>query len=286
MENKNRMSAESKGWKSSFMAFLDRRAIIMLFLGFSSGIPIFLIFSTLSFWLTEAGINRSTITMFSWAALAYSFKFIWAPLIDKLPLPYLTKKMGLRRSWLLIAQILVICAICLMAFTNPLPNTSGFGSFSNLTIMAGAAIFLGFSSATQDIIVDAYRIELTEDPNVQTVLASTYNAGYRTATIITQLGALLFAASLGTAVGNYIYEAWRTTYLLMACLMGIGIITTLFIHEPQVKRIQHHYQAKDYFQLFAVFVISTIVFGISFYQIGLIFDSFSIEDAFKFTFSY
>ncbi len=102
------MSAESKGWKSSFMAFLDRRAIIMLFLGFSSGIPIFLIFSTLSFWLTEAGINRSTITMFSWAALAYSFKFIWAPLIDKLPLPYLTRKMGLRRSWLLVAQILVI----------------------------------------------------------------------------------------------------------------------------------------------------------------------------------
>lgn len=76
-------------------------------------------FSTLSFWLTEAGINRSTITMFSWAALAYSFKFIWAPLIDKLPLPYLTRKMGLRRSWLLVAQILVICAICLMAFTNP-----------------------------------------------------------------------------------------------------------------------------------------------------------------------
>ena len=274
------MSVESKGWKSSFMAFLDRRAIIMLFLGFSSGIPIFLIFSTLSFWLTEAGINRSTITMFSWAALAYSFKFIWAPLIDKLPLPYLTKKMGLRRSWLLVSQLLVICAICMMAMTNPLPNTSDFGSFSNLTIMAGAAIFLGFSSATQDIIVDAYRIELTEDPNIQTVLASTYNAGYRTATIITQLGALLFAASLGTAVGNYIYEAWRTTYLLMAGLMVIGIITTLLIHEPQVKRIQHHYHAKDYAQLFSVFVISTIVFATSFYQIGLIFDSFSIQDAF------
>ncbi|VXA58224.1 Transporter [Acinetobacter proteolyticus] len=274
------MSVESKGWKSSFMAFLDRRAIIMLFLGFSSGIPIFLIFSTLSFWLTEAGINRSTITMFSWAALAYSFKFIWAPLIDKLPLPYLTKKMGLRRSWLLVSQLLVICAICMMAMTNPLPNTSDFGSFSNLTIMAGAAIFLGFSSATQDIIVDAYRIELTEDPNIQTVLASTYNAGYRTATIITQLGALLFAASLGTAVGNYIYEAWRTTYLLMAGLMIIGIITTLLIHEPQVKRIQHHYHAKDYAQLFSVFVISTIVFATSFYQIGLIFDSFSIQDAF------
>ena len=92
---------------------------------------------------------------------------------------------------------------------------------------------------------------MTEDPNVQTVLASTYNAGYRTATIITQLGALLFAASLVQLL-VIIYEAWRTTYLLMAGLMGIGIITTLFIHEPEVKRIQHHYQAKDYFQLFSV----------------------------------
>lgn len=130
--------------------------------------------------------------------------------------------------------------------------------------MAAAAIFLSFSSATQDIIVDAYRIELTEDPNVQTVLASTYNAGYRTATIITQLGALLFAASLGTAVGNYIYEAWRTTYLLMAGLMGIGIITTLFIHEPEVKRIQHHYQAKDYFQLFSVLLFQPSFLGLAF----------------------
>lgn len=109
--------------------------------GFSSEFQ-FSNFSTLSFWLTEAGINRSTITMFSWAALAYSFKFIWAPLIDKLPLPYLTRRMGLRRSWLLVSQLLVICAICMMAFTNPLPNTSDFGSLSNLTIMAGAAIFL------------------------------------------------------------------------------------------------------------------------------------------------
>ncbi|MFH4377138.1 MFS transporter, partial [Acinetobacter baumannii] len=88
-----------------------------------------------------------------------------------LPLPYLTRRMGLRRSWLLVSQLLVICAICMMAFTNPLPNTSDFGSLSNLTIMAGAASFLGFSSSTQDIIVDAYRIELTEDPNIQTVLA-------------------------------------------------------------------------------------------------------------------
>ena len=179
------MTSQTSGWKSAFTAFLDRRALIMLFLGFSSGIPIFLIFSTLSFWLSEAGIQRSTITMFSWAALAYAFKFIWAPLIDKLPLPYLTQKMGKRRSWLFVSQILVTIAICMMAFTDPSVHGGDIWSTPSLTFMAISAVFLGFSSATQDIIVDAYRIELTQDANIQTVLASTYNAGYRIATIIT-----------------------------------------------------------------------------------------------------
>ena len=229
------MTSQTSGWKSAFTAFLDRRALIMLFLRFSSGIPIFLIFSTLSFWLSEAGIQRSTITMFSWAALAYAFKFIWAPLIDKLPLPYLTQKMGKRRSWLFVSQILVTIAICMMAFTDPSVHGGDIWSIPSLTFMAISAVFLGFSSATQDIIVDAYRIELTQDANIQTVLASTYNAGYRIATIITQLGALLFAASTGTAMGNYIYEAWKSTYLLMASLMIIGLVTTLVIHEPVVE---------------------------------------------------
>lgn len=273
-------SPESAGWTSAFKAFLDRRAIIMLFLGFSSGIPIFLIFSTLSFWLSEAGIQRSTITMFSWAALAYAFKFIWAPLIDRLPLPYLTRKLGKRRGWLLVSQILVAIAICSMAFTDPSIHGGSVGPFSSLTFMAISAIFLGFSSATQDIIVDAYRIELTQDTSVQTVMASTYNAGYRIATIVTQLGALLFAASLGTAMGNYIYEAWQSTYLLMAGLMMIGIVTTLVIHEPVVNQEPHQYQAKDYFQLFIVFVISTVVFVCGFLQFGAWISQLNIDGNF------
>lgn len=277
---KNVMTIQSSGWKSAFTAFLDRRALIMLFLGFSSGIPIFLIFSVLSFWLSEAGIQRSAITMFSWAALAYAFKFIWAPLIDKLPLPFLTKKLGKRRGWLLLSQILVTIAICMMAFTDPSIHGGQVGSISSLTFMACSAVFLGFTSATQDIIVDAYRIELTQDPNVQTVLASTYNAGYRIATIITQLGALLFAASLGTSMGNYIYEAWRSTYLLMASLMVVGLITTLVIHEPVVQVEEKKYQTKDYLQLFIVFIISTAVFVFSFIQIGGLISALSIDDAF------
>lgn len=273
------MNTQTSGFKSAISAFFDRRALIMLFLGFSSGIPIFLIFATLSFWLSEAGIARSTITMFSWAALAYAFKFIWAPLIDKLPLPWLTKKMGRRRSWLLLSQILVITAICSMAFINPLPHLHNLWSISNLTLMAMAAVFLGFSSATQDIIVDAYRIELTQDANLQTVLASTYNAGYRSATIITQLGGLLFAASLGTAMGNYIYEAWKATYLLMACLMLVGVVTTLLIHEPQVERPKNNYQTRDYLQLFVVFVVSTAVFVAAFIQLGPLFNLLQVSDA-------
>ena len=108
-----------KSWSQAMATYLDRRALIMLFLGFSAGIPILLIFSSLSLWLREAGIDRSTVTMFSWAALGYSFKFIWAPLIDAIPLPVLSRMLGRRRSWLLVAQGLIITAILLMANINP-----------------------------------------------------------------------------------------------------------------------------------------------------------------------
>ena len=201
----------------------------MLFLGFSAGIPILLIFSSLSLWLGEAGIDKSAVTFFSWAALGYSFKFVWAPLIDELPVPFLTQRLGRRRAWLLIAQCLIICAICIMAFSDPALG------HSYLYQMAAGAVLLGFSAATQDIVIDAYRIELAET-EMQTVLASTYNAGYRIGMIVAGAGALFLAASLGTAKGNYIYSAWKTTYLAMAAVMLVGIVTTLIIREPKVNR--------------------------------------------------
>ncbi len=246
-------STAKSSWKSAFAAFMDRRAAIMLFLGFSAGIPILLIFSSLSLWLGEAGIEKSAVTFFSWAALGYSFKFVWAPLIDELPVPFLTKKLGRRRAWLLIAQILIICAICIMAFSDP-----SLGQ-SYLYQMAVGAVLLGFSAATQDIVIDAYRIELA-DTEMQTVLASTYNAGYRIGMIVAGAGALFLAASLGTAKGNYIYEAWKYTYLAMACVMVIGIITTLSIREPQVNRVDKHYKNTDYYRLVAVFVFAVASF--------------------------
>ena len=119
----------------------DRRVLLLFVLGISAGIPILLIFSTLSLWLREAGVSKSAVTYFSWAALGYSFKFVWAPLVDKVPIP-LFNRLGRRRSWLLIAQFAVIASIVLMGLTDPQ---------NGLRNMAFAAVFLGFSSATQDL---------------------------------------------------------------------------------------------------------------------------------------
>lgn len=270
------MASHSSGWKSAFSAFLDRRALVMLFLGFSAGIPILLIFSSLSLWLGEAGIEKSAVTFFSWAALGYSFKFVWAPLVDELPLPFLTQRLGRRRAWLLVAQILIICAICIMAFSDP-----ALGQHA-VYQMAVGAVLLGFSAATQDIVIDAYRIELAET-QMQTVLASTYNAGYRIGMIIAGAGALFLASKLGTAKGNYIYQAWQYTYLAMAAVMLVGIITTLSIAEPNVQRVQKDYRRSDYYRLVAVFFVAVIGFVLSYlfsgYLIEAIKAQFGLVDA-------
>ena len=131
-----------------------KNAGLIFLLGFSAGLPILLIFSSLSLWLNEAGVNKSAVTMFSWAALGYSFKFVWAPLIDQLPVPILRRLLGRRRScWLLLAQLLTIGAILLMASINPKSDDGA------LVLMAWAAVMLGFASATQDICIDTFRIE-------------------------------------------------------------------------------------------------------------------------------
>ena len=268
------MTTQASGWAAALKAFLDRRALIMLFLGFSAGIPILLIFSSLSLWLGEAGIDKSAVTFFSWAALGYSFKFVWAPLIDELPVPFLTKLLGRRRAWLLIAQCLIICAICIMAFSDPALGQS------YLIQMAAGAVLLGFSAATQDIVIDAYRIELAET-EMQTVLASTYNAGYRIGMIVAGAGALFLAAYLGTAKGNYIYEAWKYTYLAMAAVMAIGIITTLSIREPQVNRVYKHYKTTDYYRLVFVFFIAVATFVVSYIYSGNVTEAISKVAAIK-----
>jgi MFS transporter, PAT family, beta-lactamase induction signal transducer AmpG len=151
-----------------------------------------LIFSSLSLWLREAGVERAAVTFFSWAALGYSFKFIWAPLIDQLPVPLLTKLLGRRRAWLLVSQLLVMVSIAIMASVDPASASDA------LTMMAVGAVMLGFSSATQDIVIDAYRIE-SAPMNLQAMMSSTYIAGYRIGMVIAGAGALYLADYFGSS---------------------------------------------------------------------------------------
>ena len=223
---------------------------VMLFLGFSAGIPILLIFGTLSLWLREAGVSRSTATFFSWAILGYSFKFLWAPLVDNLPIPFLTKRLGRRRSWILFSQFLVIGSIVLMALVDP--QTS-------LTAMAIAAVCLGFASATQDIVIDAYRIESAQ-PRLQAMLATTYISGYRVGMIMAGAVALSLAEGFGSTSASYSYLAWQKTYFIMAAVMLVGVVTTLLISEPKVKTKRSNYPNRDYVSFIAVFALSITSF--------------------------
>ena len=218
-------------WQQGLSTLLHPRVATMLFLGFSAGVPILLIFSSLSLWLREAGVERAAVTFFSWAALGYSFKFIWAPLIDQLPVPLLTKLLGRRRAWLLVSQLLVMVSIAIMASVDPASASDA------LTMMAVGAVMLGFSSATQDIVIDAYRIE-SAPMNLQAMMSSTYIAGYRIGMVIAGAGALYLADYFGSTKATYNYAAWQTTYLIMAATMLVGVVTTFVISEPQVAVTQ------------------------------------------------
>ena len=241
-------------WQQSFHALLHPRVITMLFFGFSAGIPLLLIFSSLGLWLREAGIDRAAATFFSWAALGYSFKFVWAPIVDFLPFPILGKYLGRRRSWILVSQIAIILSIFLMGITDPaLGNTQ-------LKIMALAAVALGFSSATQDIVIDAYRIE-SAPIKFQALMSSTYIAGYRIGMIVSGAGSLFVASYLGSEMNSYNYEAWRITYFIMGLFMLIGVATTLIINEPEenkIIKVQHSNYI--YIRFFIIFLIAIFCF--------------------------
>jgi PAT family beta-lactamase induction signal transducer AmpG len=243
-----------RGWGETLRAFLHPRVVTMLFLGFSAGVPILLIFSSLSLWLREAGVEKSAVTFFSWAALGYSFKFVWAPLIDKLPLPLLTRWLGRRRSWLLVSQFAVIGAILWMAMTDPALNEH------SLTTMAFAVVLLGFSSATQDIVIDAYRIE-SAAADLQALMSSTYIAGYRIGMIVAGAGALYLASYFGTEKEAYNYTAWMYAYAAMAAVMLVGVLTTLVIPEPDNQRADNsRYGTSDYLRFLLLFAAAVAAF--------------------------
>tara|TARA_E500000178_G_scaffold261020_1_gene257952 strand:+ start:91 stop:1515 length:1425 start_codon:yes stop_codon:yes gene_type:complete len=218
----------------------------MLLLGFSSGLPILLVFSTLSVWLVKAGVSRSTITMFSWAALAYSFKFIWSPIIDSLRLPF--SSYGHRKSWLLVSQLMVIFSLIFISYTDPAKT---------LILTAIGSVLIAFSSASQDIIIDAYRIE-SAPQKMQGALSSMYIAGYRIAMLVAGAGSLLLASYLGVDIYNS--NVWKTVYLTMAFLMVIGVLTTVYSPEPKVKRKISLLSFNEQFRFLITFILAIIIF--------------------------
>jgi len=235
------------------------KSLRMLFLGFAAGLPILLIFSTLSVWLFKAGVNRATITLFSWVGFAYSFKFIWTPIVDNLKLPILGK-LGHRRSWLLLSQLMIILSLIFISFTDP--KTS-------LICTAIAAIFIAFSSATQDIVLDAFRIE-SASKNLQGALSSMYLTGYRIAMIVAGAGSLWIASFLGTEIYNQ--KVWPKVYQIMALLMFFGVLKVFYSSEPKIKRnIEKNSNQKIKF--FIAFLVSLAGFILCYLYFKDLFDS-------------
>lgn len=263
-------------WLQSLKVYLEIPTLRMLSLGFAAGLPLLLVLGTLSFRLREAGIDRATIGFLTWVGLAYGFKWCWAPLVDRLPIPLLTQLLGRRRSWLLLSQTVIIAGLIGMALADP-----------KIALMpvVWCALIVAFGSATQDIALDAYRIE-SADSDRQAALAAAYQTGYRLAMIWAGAGVLWIAARAEVSnAANYDPAAWRTAYLWMAASMAVGVATVLLSPEPVARALQkannvqewlvitliepfadffkrYRWQAVLILALIAVYRISDIVMGV------------------------
>ncbi|MCW8858050.1 MAG: MFS transporter, partial [Kangiella sp.] len=212
-------------WKEAVSVYLQPKVISMLFLGFAAGLPFLLVFGTLSAWLTTEDISRSVIGFFSWVGLTYSIKVLWAPVVDRTPLPFLDKWLGRRRGWMFLAQFGIIAGLIGMAGISPSENITGMALF---------ALVVAFSSATQDVALDAYRIEII-DKEYQGAMAAMYIGGYRLGLLVAGAGALYLGKYMG----------WSMAYLIMASCMLVGIITVLMVREPIVKNNTNVYEREE-----------------------------------------
>jgi MFS transporter, PAT family, beta-lactamase induction signal transducer AmpG len=265
-----------RSWTQALRLYAQPDSLRMLALGFSAGLPLLLVLGTLSFRLREAGIDRSTIGYLSWVGLAYGFKWVWAPLVDRMPLPWLTTRLGRRRSWLLLAQVVIALGLVGMALNDPAQM---------LAPLVWCALAVAFGSATQDIALDAYRIE-SADADAQATLAASYQTGYRLAMIWAGAGVLWIAArAQGTDATGYAHSAWQTAYLLMALSLLPCMLVVLLSPEPAVRPMsaarsvcewlqgalldpfadfwrRYRWQALLMLALIAVYRISDVVMGI------------------------
>jgi len=200
-------------WRDAVLVYREPRVLAMLFLGFSSGLPFYLYFQTLSAWLRQSHVALATIGMLSWAGMFYSLKFVWAPIVDRWELPGLHRWLGRRRSWMLLAQLGIGASLVFLSTSQPASHL--------VPVVLGSACLTLFA-ATQDIAMDAWRIESAPDEK-QGAMAASYRLGYQVALITGSAGALGLAAGLG----------WRASYLIMASFVLVGIVTTLLVREPQ-----------------------------------------------------
>jgi PAT family beta-lactamase induction signal transducer AmpG len=228
--------ALSRLWKTYGQPYTQGASLRMLLLGFAAGLPFLLVMSTLSFWLRRAGIDRSTIGQLSWIGLIYALKWVWAPLVDQWSIPGLTRRWGQRRAFLFVGQLTVMGGLAGLSFCDPAQS---------LPMLVGFALLVAWGSATQDIALDAFRIEQGHATE-QATLAATYQAGYRLATLWASAGTLFIVAylqSTGDASASvtqlahpYKPHAWQTAYACMAACMGVGLLTTWLsppaLHSP------------------------------------------------------
>jgi PAT family beta-lactamase induction signal transducer AmpG len=214
-----------RSWRDVLHVYSEPAAVRMFFLGFAAGLPLLLVLGTLSFRLREAGVDRATIGYLSWVGLAYGFKWAWAPLVDRLPLPLLTRALGRRRAWLLLSQAVIVAGLVAMALGDPQQG---------LRALTLAALVVAFASATQDIALDAYRIE-SAAVEKQGALAAMYQTGYRLAMIWAGAGVLWIAARAAAGEAGYQASAWTTAYLAMAASMGVGGVAVLLSPEPAAE---------------------------------------------------
>jgi PAT family beta-lactamase induction signal transducer AmpG len=203
-------------WIDSCKVYADRRVLSILFFGFASGLPLALTIGTLFMWLAEVGVNKTTIGLFALAGTPYTLKFLWAPLVDRMPIPYLTGWLGRRRGWILLAQLVLMATILGLGGTNPVAQPG---------LTAFLALSVAFWSATQDIAIDAYRVEILEERQYGAG-AATIVLGYRIGMLVSGAGALYLAT----------YVSWSATYGIMAGFMIVGMVTVLLNPEPSVRK--------------------------------------------------
>lgn len=269
----------SIGWRD----FLQEKVLVIFFLGFSSGLPLWLVFFTLTAWLYEAELPTSTISTFAFVMFAYSFKFVWSPLVDAVRIPVLTAWLGRRRGWLLVAQCGLAGSLAVLSQIDPATATVLF-----FVVAAVAAWF----SATQDIVVDAYRVEVAGE-EMQGVLAASYQYGYRVAGVVSGAGALYLAD----------FYSWELSYLVMAGCMSVGILATLYCREPEnITPPDYHFAGgamqkagkwlmaaavgpvtdffKRYGRFAAIVLVFMAVFRISDYVLGVLANPFYLHIGF------